>query len=54
MLLFLLDNCSFGAPCCSEHDPCCEADPQIVLVQTQQISTALQSLSGLILQNTAT
>lgn len=49
MRQFLLDNSSFSAPCRREHDPCCEADLQIILIQTQQIGAVLQSLSGLIL-----
>ena len=49
----LLDDCAFGAPCCREHDPGGEADPQVLLVQTQQLRTVLQSLTGLILQDAA-
>ena len=45
----LLDDCAFGAPCCGEHDPGGEADPQVFLVQSQQLSAALQRLGGLAL-----
>lgn len=53
-LVFLLDNCSFSAPCCCEHYSGGEADPQIVLVQTQQISAVLESVARLVFQDTAT
>lgn len=53
-MLLLLDNCSFGAPCCGKHDPGGEADPQIIVVQAQQVGAVLQGLAGLILQDAAT
>lgn len=49
----LLDDCSFGAPCCCEHDPGGEADPQVVLLQTQQLGAVLQCLTRLVLDGAA-
>lgn len=49
----LLDDCSFGAPCCCEHDPGGEADSQVLLLQAQQLGAVLQSLTGLVLDGAA-
>lgn len=49
----LLDDCSFGASCCCEHDSGGEADPQVVLLQTQQLGTVLQCLTRLVLDGAA-
>lgn len=50
----LLDDCSFGAPCSCEHDSGGEADPQVLLLQAQQLGTVLQRLTRLVLDDTAT
>lgn len=50
----LLNDCSFSAPCCCEHDSGGEADPQVVLLQTQQLGTVLQCLTRLVLDGAAT
>lgn len=50
----LLDDCSFGAPCCCEHDPGGEADSQVLLLQAQQLGTVLQRLTRLVLDGAAT
>lgn len=50
----LLDDCSFGTPCCCEHNPGGEADPQVLLLQAQQLGTVLQRLTRLVLDGAAT
>ncbi len=37
----LLDGCAFNAPCSGEHDSGGQTDPQIFLIQTQQLRTEL-------------
>lgn len=49
----LLDDRSFGAPCCREHDPGGEADPQVLLHQAQQLGAVLQRLTRLVLDGAA-
>lgn len=50
----LLDDCSFGAPCCCQHDPGGEADPEILFLQAQQLGTVLQRLARLVPDGAAT
>lgn len=52
-LSLLLDDRSFGAPCCCQHGSAGQADPQVVLLQAQQLGAVLQRITRLVLDGAA-